>query len=67
MACRQTGESEGARRQWHGFAVGKFCPSIGGVDVIGKPGENVVAELGFDSLASAGSGGFEGSLVADED
>ena len=67
MARRQAGESEGARRQRHRITVGKSCPAIGGIEIVGQPGQDIVAKFGFYAVTFAGSLGLEGSLVADED
>src|SRR5262245_51279535 len=67
MARRQTGKSESAGCQRHGFAVEKFCPAIGCIDVVGQPGKDIVTKFGFDAVTPAGPLWLEGSLVADKD
>ena len=67
VARRDSREREKAGRQGNFVAVGKFCPGIRKVEIVGQPRQNVVTELALDPMAVAGPRRLEGSFVADED
>src|SRR5581483_10827530 len=67
VARGDAAERQKARRQRHAIAVDESRPGVGKVEVVGQPGQHVVAKLALDAVAAAGAAGLEGAFIAGED